>query len=54
MELPTPNNVIQQVKERARSELTLKNDDALPDQITFRRRDKSIILHTYIIEEMVT
>ena len=42
-ELPTPSNVIKQVEARARKEMKLRPDDVIPDQIQFRRRDKSIV-----------
>ena len=42
-ELPTPSHVIRQVEDKARKELKLSDDDELPDQTEFRRKDKSVI-----------
>ena len=42
-ELPTPSNVIRQIENKARKELTLSDTDEFPDQTEFCRRDKSVI-----------
>lgn len=44
--LPTPDHAIKAVDDIARDQLILPNDTELPDQITFRRREKSIMVLT--------
>ena len=50
-ELPTPTHIIQRVESKARAELKITVDANHPNQVIFRRVDKSILEDEYVNPE---